>query len=150
MAEHWNRHDDADRAEFARYLQPLVTASRTQNFTRAEASVYLITLRDVPKDVLALGVTRLIEQGITWMPKPGDIKAVCVSVVKERRSVASKKAAELKADCIRCDGSGWERIEQDGVEHVKRCWCVTRGLELVAEAGEPLALPAHTESEDVA
>lgn len=154
MAEQfWNRHDDADRLQFGLLMAPLVTASRTKAFTKAEASVYMLTMQDVPKDVVAHGVSRLIEQGITWMPKPGDIKAVCCDIVDERRREAAKRAAALKDECAQCGGSQWVSSLSEGVETVKRCWCFTRGLELIAEAGEPLkrpALPASTEPQEVA
>lgn len=148
MAEKfWNRHDANDRIHFARYLDPLVLASRTKNFTPAEASVYLLTLADVPREILALGVTRLLEHGVTWMPKPGDIKAACCAVVDERRAAAARQAKALQDDCPDCYGSGWANAE--GPNAVVRCTCAKRALELVQAAGEALPRPALPPSSEV-
>jgi hypothetical protein len=140
----WDRHDVNDRVQFAKFLEPLVIASRTKNFTTAEASVYLLTLQDVPREVLALGVTNLIEAGITWMPKPGDIKQACCAVVDERRALAARSAKALQDDCPDCRGSGWRDAE--GPNAVEKCSCVKRALELLQSVGEPLkrlSLPSH-------
>jgi hypothetical protein len=138
--QHWDRHNDKDRLEFARFLHPLVIASRVKNFTAAEASVYMLTMQDVPRDLLALGVTRLIEQGITWMPKPGDVKMACCDVADERRRAASRQAKALQEDCPDCRGTGW--MDAEGPNAVDRCNCIKRSLELVAAAGEALERPA--------
>lgn len=143
---YWDRHVDDDRVQFARYLHPLVVASRTKHFTKAEASVYMLSLQDVPRDVLALGVTRLIERGITWMPKPGDIKAACCDVVDERRHAAARLARALQDDCPECRGTGWADIE--GPNAVERCTCTKRALELVDAAGRALPRPALPPSTD--
>lgn len=141
MAEKfWDRHNEDDRIQFAKFLDPLVVASRTKNFTRAEASVYLLTLQDVPRDILALGVTRLLEQGVTWMPKPGDIKSACADVADERRKRAAEFAKTLLEDCPDCHGSGW--ADAEGPNAVIRCRCLTRSLELMAEAGQVITRPA--------
>jgi hypothetical protein len=143
----WDRHSEADRLQFAKFLQPLVVASRTKNFTKADASVYLLTLADVPREILALGVTRLLEAGVTWMPKPGNIKAACCDVVDERRAAAARQAKALREDCPDCHGSGWT---ETAANRVAKCTCVRRALELVQAAGEALprpALPASTDSE---
>lgn len=142
----WDRFNESDRLEFAKFLQPLVIASRTKTFTKAEASVYLLTLRDVPREILALGVTRLIEQGVTWMPKPGDIKRACCDVVDERRALAARQAQALKQDCPDCHGSGFRDVE--GPNQVLPCSCHRRALELVNAAGQALPRPALPESTD--
>lgn len=151
----WDRHLDTDRVEFARYLAPLVTAARDRKFSKAEASIYLLTLQDVPRDILALGVSKLLEQGITWMPKPGDIKHVCCDIVDERRAEAHRHAQALlhcdacQADhCPDCHGSHWQDAE--GPNAVIECPCKARVLELMRVAGQALprpALPASSESE---
>ncbi len=145
----WNRHDVDDRIQFARFLDPLVIASRTKNFTPAEASVYMLTMSDVPREILALGVTRLLEQGVTWMPKPGDIKAACCAVVDERRAAAARQAKALTEDCPDCHGTGW--ADAEGPSAVIRCNCRKRALELVQAAGDALPRPAlPPPSEEVA
>jgi hypothetical protein len=132
----WDRQKQADRAEFARFMAPLVTASRTREFTTAEAIVYMMTLGDVPRDVLALGVTQLLEQGVTWMPKPGDIKNACASIVDERRATAARQAMALTENCPDCRGTGW--ADAEGPNAVVRCNCAKRAVELVQAAGAAL------------
>ena len=147
MAEKfWDRHNAADRVQFAKFLDPLVIASRTKNFTPAEASVYLLTLQDVPREILAHGVTRLLQAGVTWMPKPGDIKQACCEVVDDRRKQAAAHAKALTDGCPDCHGSGWRDAE--GPNAVEKCTCVTRALKLVQAAGAPLARPASPPSTD--
>ncbi len=143
MADFWDRHNENDRAQFARFLSPLVIASRTKNFTGAEAAVYLLTLKDVPRDILALGVTQLIEAGVTWMPKPGDVKAACAKVIEARRAVAARQAKALQDDCPDCHGSGWANAE--GPNAVVACLCKKRALELLKDLPERvmLALPEY-------
>lgn len=147
MAEkYWDRHHASDRIQFAKFLDPLVIASRTKNFTTAEASVYLLTLQDVPHEILAHAVTRLIQAGITWMPKPGDIKQACCDVVDDRRKQAALQAKALTDDCPDCHGSGWRDTE--GPNAVEKCTCVKRALDLVEAAGEALPRPALPVHED--
>lgn len=147
--KYWDRFSEADRETFAKFLAPLVIASRTKNFTKAEASVYMLSVQDVPREILALGVTQLIEQGVTWMPKPGDIKAACCDIVDERRAAAGRQAKALQEDCPDCRGTGW--ADAEGPNAVVKCLCVKRALELVKAAGEalprPALPPASTDSE---
>ena len=143
MANFWDRHSEADRVQFAMFLQPLVIASREKSFTKAEASVYLLTLQDVPRDILALGVTKLLQDGVTWMPKPGDIKSACRAVIEAKRLEAGRQAAALLEDCPDCHGSGWR--EADG--GVVRCTCHKRARALMDGMPEPLALPPSNDPE---
>jgi len=149
----WDRQDRAHRAEFSRFMAPLVAASRTKNFTEAEALAYLLSLADVPRDVLGEAVTRMLESGVTWMPRAGDIRSACCDVIDQRRQVAARQAKALAEDCQECEGTQWKRLEGvDGFERVTRCRCFTRGLELVTQAGAALkrpALPESTETADV-
>ena len=150
MAEkHWDRHKVEDRLRFAAALGPLVVASRTKTFSPSEALVYMQTMSDVPQTILEEGVTRLLEQGVTWMPKPGDIKSACCAIVDERRSAAARQAKALTEDCPECRGTGWADLE--GPNAVVKCNCRKRALELVQAAGEALPRPAlPPSSEEVA
>jgi hypothetical protein len=146
VVKHWNRHDDADRVQFAKLLQPLVTASRVKDFSKAEASVYMLTMEDVPREVLIDAVTRLLHAGVTWMPKPGDLKRACCEVVDARRQTAARHAKALQDGCPDCLGSGWANAE--GPNAVIRCLCTKRALELIQAAGEALTPPALPPSTD--
>lgn len=150
MAEHWNRHDAADRVAFAQAIQPLASASRSKGFDVHEARAYMVSLADVPRDVLTEAVDALLRAGVTWMPKPGEIKAACAGVVAAKRSAAAVEARALQAECATCDGTGFERVtDEDGVERVKRCWCAKRAVQMVDGVGDRIALPAAPESAEV-
>lgn len=148
MAEkYWDRFNEDDRALFAKFLAPLVVASRDRQFTKAEATTYMLTLADVPRDILALGVTQLVEQGVTWMPKPGDIKSACADIVDERRAAAARQAKALLEDCPDCHGSGWADVE--GPNAVKPCTCKARARQLMADLIAPIARPQIAERSEV-
>jgi hypothetical protein len=136
----WDRRNPTHRALFARYLAPLVTASRCQDFESAEAAVYMLTLRGVPAEVLGRGVTRLLDAGVTWMPKPGDILAACHAVQAERRAAAAQTVRLLVEECPDCHGSGW--ADAEGPNAVIRCRCYQRALEALADAGPAVAVRA--------
>ncbi len=147
---YWDRHSDADRTQFARFLDPLVIAAwpspemRRKHFSKVEAQVYMITLLDVPREILALGVTKLLEDGVTWMPKPGDIKAACADVVDSRRKVLAEQAQRMLTDCGDCQGTGWRNAE--GPNAVESCSCKKRAAQLMATADHPIQRPALPES----
>lgn len=151
MAEKlWKFTDAGHRALFGQLLAPLVAAAgtfvirewRDEAYSRVQLQSWILSLCDVPEPILRESLDRVIARGVTLMPRPGDVKAVCCEIVDERRREAAKRAAALKDECAQCGGSQWVSSVSDGVETVKRCWCFTRGLELIAEAGEPLKRPA--------
>lgn len=149
MAEKfWDRFNEADRVEFARYLSPLVIASRDKKFSKAEASVYLLTLQDVPRDVLALAVTKLVQDGVTWMPKPGAIKSACCDVVEERRRALTAEAAVIREQCELRKQGACDGIHRDTHNGVVRCECHKQAVQLIASAGEPLTRPALPPASD--
>lgn len=149
MAEQfWNRTVVADRKAFAALLAPLIAASRCKEFddpasARTQLHVWMISMADVPRPIVSDAVDRLLSQGVTWMPRPGDVKAVCCDIVDEHRRIATRDANALAADCVQCAGTQWvSHTDEAGVERMKRCWCFTRGMELIAEAGQPLKRPS--------
>jgi hypothetical protein len=126
-------------------LALLVTSLR-QDVDAIQRKAYVRGLAKVPGDVIEAAVDRLIAQlaaqpmGKRYFPTVPDWLAACAAVVNERRSLAARQAKALAEDCPNCV-NGWETVQVDGIDHVKRCLCFTRGLELVAAAGEPIALP---------
>ena len=55
--------------------------SQNRNFIGKEAAKAQTSLRlslaDVPRPILEEAIDWLVTRGITWMPKPGDVKAEC-------------------------------------------------------------------------
>jgi len=146
----WNARDQASRQAFMSLLAPLVMASRCRDFddpasARVLLSTWMRALSDVGPELLAEGIDRLLPS-VTWMPKPGEVRAACCDVVDARRRKALQQAAALRDGCD-CS-EGW-RYRDDG--RVERCQCWLRTRELVEAAGQPLTRPAlPAASEEVA
>lgn len=138
MADHtfWNRDSEPDRKKFALILAPLVGASRTKSFTRHEGTAYILSMQDVSPEILTAAVESLVRQGVTWMPKPGDLKAECAKVMADKRKAAAAKHLE---DCDH--SSHW--IEIDG--RLQRCPCWKRAQQAMADVGQAIALPPSRE-----
>lgn len=128
----WRRDNEEDRQRFATLLLPLVGASRTKSFTRSEGTAYILSMQDVPPAILEAAVVRLVKAGVTWMPKPGELKAECAKVMSERRAAAAQLHL---SECTH--SSHW--IEVDGA--MQRCPCWTRAQQAMLEVGQALALP---------
>lgn len=137
----WDRRNVEHQKAMIAILAPLIVASRSRDFATPELThnqmhAWIPALQDVSGSVIEAGVDRLVSRGVTWMPKPGDLRAVCSEIVRERRAAVAKQAAEWKATCETCAGSGLAYVtDAAGVERVTRCVCVTRGIEAVAAAG---------------
>lgn len=145
----WDRHNAQDRAAFVRFIEPLAVAAwpspemRQKHFNAASALVYMLTLQDVPRDVLALGVTQLLQDGVTWMPRPGDVKQACCDVVDQRRAFAVREAQQVQDRCLICvDSKGWMTVHVNGAEKVDRCDCWKRAKAILDGADQPLTRPA--------
>jgi len=132
----WNRDNEADRKRFALILAPLVGASRTKSFTRHEGTAYILSMQDVPPAILEEAVASLVRQGVTWMPKPGDLKKECASVMAAKR----KAAAALHLES--CEHSS-HFIDVDG--RMERCPCWKRAQQAMVEVGQAIALPPSRE-----
>lgn len=143
----WNPRDKKHLDHFAaNVLGPLVTATRpldmrTSDTIRDAARAWVLCLKDVPADILQSGVESLMAAGPTWMPRPGDLRQACAGLIAERRKEAGARGQAIIADCLQCDGTGWERLMVNGVERVKKCHCTVRALALLEGLPAPLALP---------
>ena len=132
----WRRDSEDDRKKFALILAPLVGASRTKSFTRHEGTAYILSMQDVPPEILAAAVESLVQAGVTWMPKPGDLKAECAKVMAAKRKAVA--AIHLEG----CDHSShW--IESDA--GLERCPCWKRAQDAMAAVGQAIVLPASRE-----
>lgn len=148
----WNARNKAHVQHFASYLKPFMRAAGSPRlFDDAEVALetvqaWILTMRDVPADVLEEARERTLAEGITWMPRPGDVKRHCVAIVGERRRAYLQRAAALIAECEHCHGSTYTTVTIDGVDHAARCGCHTAALEIEAQA--PKALPPPRLRED--
>lgn len=133
----WNSDSEEDRKRFALLLAPLVGASRTKTFTRHEGTAYLLSMQDVSPAILEEAVVVLVRRGITWMPKPGDLKAECVRILNEKRAAA--RLEQMKT-CQHISG-GWREVIVNGVERMERCECWTAGKAAADRIGAALELP---------
>lgn len=135
----------------AHVLAPLIAATRPTDMRSAEvvvdaARAWILCLKDVPADVLTEGVERLLGAGPTWMPRPGDLRVACAGVIAERLAALAPRAAEIRAACEDCHGSGWREVNGG----VARCGCHARVLALYDGQPKPLALPPADEHGDAA
>ena len=147
MDSFWTR-SVSDRAAMAALLQPLVAATRPREFVGAEnASAQVLAfvqgLEDCPHDIVAAAIGRLVTRGLTWMPKPGEVKAECAKVVAERRAEAWRTS--LAEDCADCGGQRWRPVFVNGVERLQRCDCWTAAQKATNRIGQAITLPPSRE-----
>lgn len=158
MAESiWDARKAEHLSHFRRdVLAPLIVATRpmelrTPDAVNDAARAWILSLKDVPAEVLADGVEALLLEGPTWMPKPGDLRRACAASITARRKAISARADAITAECEQCNGSTWEPfIDNEGVARVKRCHCHVRALSLYEGQPAPLALPPAKDDEAVA
>jgi hypothetical protein len=138
---HWDRMNAAHRERFALMLAPLIAASRTKDYeTKERATVqlhtWMLSMREVPAAVLEEAIASLVNAGVKFMPKPGELKAECAKVMATKR----KAAAALHLES--CDHSSqWV----DGPNGLERCPCWKRAQQAMADVGQAIALPPSRE-----
>lgn len=151
----WNPRDVAHQQVFSALLKPAVRASMTTLFdddvvARETVQTWIMQLHDVPEDVLLEGFARVFGQGITWMPRPGDVRRACAAIIDERRAAAAVTAQQLIADCEDCHGSKFREVVDDaGVTRMARCECHRRAVALVDQHPKPIALPPAADDQAV-
>lgn len=137
-------------------LAPLIVATRPMELRTADAiddaaRAWILSLKDVPAEVLTEGVGALLLDGPTWMPRPGDLRRVCAAAITARRREISARANAVTESCGRCQGSTWApMIDAAGVARVTRCDCHKVARALYDGLPEPLALPPAKDDEAVA
>lgn len=154
----WNHRDLAHVAHFSTLLKPIVRAAGTAGTRifddpKVSAEVvqaWILSLHDVPPDVLEEGRNRLMAEGITWMPQPGHLKRHCVAIVNERRKVFELQAAEVRAKCEHCKGGGFVTVELNGLDHARKCGCLAEAMALLEQRPAALPMPKMVEPEEVA
>lgn len=140
----WDRTNRADQAAMRDLLLPLVAASRSRDFAdtgtaKVQVLAFLQALEDVPRELVAQAVAARVRAGVTWMPKPGELKADCAKLRTEARAAAFKKAV------AGCAHAGYWAENAQG--QVDRCACWTRGQAAMAAIGAPVQAPLLLEGE---
>lgn len=144
----WDYRNGAHRDQFLDLLSPLIVASRTRDFAtenlaKNQAVAWILSLKDVPMDVLEAGRDRLLARGVNFMPRPGELREACCDVVDERRAFAVTEADRIQAACLVCINSkGWQTVTVNGEEKQARCECWTRARAMLEASDAPLARPA--------
>lgn len=115
-----------------------------------QARAYERALKDVAGEVVMAAAEQLINQAAAGrkfypMPTAPEWKEAAAQVIATKRREAFQIGV---AGCEHPQFMESYRDEQ-GVEWTRRCACYQRGKQLMAAAGEPLALPNYTEPERV-
>lgn len=139
----WDRMNPEHRARFGVLLAPLIAASRTKDYETPEKATvqlhtWMISMCEVPESILSEAIANLVNRGVTWMPKPGDLKAECAKVMALKR----KAAAALHLDT--CEHSS-RFIDVSG--RMERCPCWKRAQQAMADVGQAIALPPSREDQ---
>lgn len=101
-------------------------------------------LEDVPRALVASAVGAIVRRGVTWMPKPGELKAECARIRRDERSAAARRHL---ADCPH-SGHFVEVVAADGVERAERRPCWKRAQAEMDAIGAPVSAPLQlTEGE---
>ena len=137
----WDPRSQADHEAMRDILAPLIVASRDKNFigqdaAKAQTYAWRLSLADVPRPILKEAITRIVHRGITWMPKPGEVKDECAKVMAAKRQAAFQLLIE---DCDH--SSHFEEV--DG--RLQRCACWKRAKAAADAVGQAIALPPSRE-----
>lgn len=143
---HWDRLNPEHRERFGILLAPLIAASRTKDYeTKEKATVqlhtWMLSMRDVPAPILEEAIANLVTAGVTWMPKPGDLKAECAKVMAAKRKLAA--ALHLES----CDHSSHFIENEQG--QLERCPCWKRAQQAMEDVGQAIALPAREDAAEL-
>lgn len=143
---YWDRMNEEHRAAFARLLAPLIAASRTKDYELKEKATvqlhtWMVSMREVPPMIIEEAIANLVNAGVTWMPKPGDLKAACAKVMADKRKAAA--AIHLES----CDHSS--HFIENTYGRLERCPCWTRAQHAMASVGQAIALPPMTREDQM-
>ena len=114
-----------------------------------QVRAYTKALAGIDAETVMAAAEHLIDQAAAGrkfypLPTAPEWKAACVAVINTKRQDAFRLGTEG------CDHPSFMESYQDaqGREWTRRCGCYQRGQQLMAAAGQPLALPAVTLDED--
>ena len=145
MVRHWNRHNQADREAMAALLMPLVAASRSADFAdvssaRIQVLAFLQALEDVPRQLVEIAIADRVAAGVTWMPKPGELKGDCAKLRARARREAARSHLEG------CDHAS--HYVDVGGGTVERCPCWKLAHAAMDAIGAPVQAPLLMRSGD--
>lgn len=140
----WSAQSDEDHQAMATFLAPLIVASQNRNFidkqaAKAQTYAWRISLADVPRPILKEAIERIVNRGITWMPKPGEVKEECAKVMAAKR----KAAAALHLN--NCEHSS--HFIEGLTGRMERCPCWKRAQRAMESVGQAIALPDSREDQ---
>ena len=128
----------------------LLMATFRSELDSYQVRAYQRALKDLPADVVLPACDRLIDEAAAGrkffpMPTAPEWKQACAVVIEFKRREA------FKLGTAGCDHPSFMESYKDehGVEWTRRCQCYQRGKQLMAAAGQSLALPAWNEPEQV-
>jgi hypothetical protein len=133
-------HENADhRRAFATAIAPLVSVlwKKSEPFSRADAVIYMRTLKYVPTTILVEAVEKALEVE-TWFPEPAKLLNHAADLIEAKREAAWKKWIGDGQECEECHNSRWVTITLDGVERLTRCGCWNRAVAEMDAIGQPL------------
>ena len=114
-----------------------------------QVRAYTKALAGIDAETVMAAAEHLIDQAAAGrkfypLPTAPEWKAACVAVINTKRQDAFRLGTQG------CDHPSFMESYQDaqGVQWTRRCGCYQRGQQLMAAAGQPLALPAVTLDED--
>ena len=114
-----------------------------------QVRAYTKALAGIDAETVMAAAEHLIDQAAAGrkfypLPTAPEWKAACVAVINTKRQDAFRLGTQG------CDHPSFMESYQDaqGREWTRRCDCYQRGQQLMAAAGQPLALPAVTLDED--
>lgn len=141
----WDRTSRVDQAAMRDLLVPLVAASRSRDFAdtataKVQVLAYMQALEDVPRELVAQAVAARVRAGVTWMPKPGELKADCARLRAEARSEAWQR---VMASCAHP-----RQWVENAERRMERCPCWHRGQAAMAAIGAPVQAPLLLEGRE--
>lgn len=150
----WDYANPEHRRVFGELLSPLVASAgafelrqwNDPGYARTQLRTWMLSLREVTKDVLAEAVDAMVTRGVTRMPRPGDVRAECAKVITAKR----KKAFEtmLVSECVSCRNTRWiDVVDPAGAVRMMRCSCWQTATKAMNAVGNRLALPPSEDEE---
>jgi len=149
-APFWDPRSDADHLEMASLLAPLIVASRDRNFidkgaAKAQTYAWRLSMADVPRPILEEAIANMVRRGVTWMPRPGDVKAECAKVMAAKRQAA----IALHLDSCEHPRQFEEFTDRNGVVRNRKCSCWKRAQHAADLIGQAILPPSREETREL-
>ncbi len=130
--------------QFSPVFATLAMQLRAHDADEAMARSYLIALKDLESEFIAMAATRMAQRGGSltednphWFPKTSEWRQLAITIERERTEELRKRLRALPAPlCLQCDDTGWDRRTDD--DRVLRCDCQRlRRLEILGRRPMP-------------